>query len=586
MTWFDSIYDLQYYHQPKGVPCYCEAVAIPSDMYLQGQLYDTSQDYTLKIYVYSADGLTLYEDATAYFDYYIGRVLATGRRLFNARLKSFSPAMCAHECYILRAEVKGITNGAITTVFNKYTERYCQNNCCDVPRNIIIDQTGFSPNIISGDMNDPSANYDMAPATSDDVAAFTPQGTCGEPLIRIISKFDCDDNFANEFYGTPEISYGGTSPTFEYRKVSTFRGRIVRRPRDIERTISNNCRLVQTESKQVFLLEGFELFPAWKMFELENQLHAKYIYIDDNKTITEYKYAGGTPFAQSSKCFELFKLSTTMELCTQRQIYGCEPNCYKKTNPDGSNVVFAIPANYQGGDFYDDNYQLIAHNVQGLKDYLRNQDGISDLQVVDTSSISCTPHVALSVTTTTNASVTGSIYYDSAIPNNKVQGITVNSWSELCDVLPVYSCVQPVVSTFTTTEALCAVPVASAFTNEETVTYIAAINGHDNWIADEQETTAAIDNKQVTFSLYVTNSFYAEDPSAPAEPIEVSEIIGFVGADARPQTIVALTSVNNALPDDTTITIDSSGRITYTGLTTTASASNVTIELNNLVYNI
>ena len=49
MIWFDKITDLQYYHQPKNVPCYCEAIAYPTDMFLQGHIYNGNGSYTLKI---------------------------------------------------------------------------------------------------------------------------------------------------------------------------------------------------------------------------------------------------------------------------------------------------------------------------------------------------------------------------------------------------------------------------------------------------------------------------------------------------------------------------------------------------------
>ena len=585
MTWFDSIYDLQYYNQPKGVPCYCEELMQPTDLYLQGQLYDNADDYTLGIYIFSADGLTQYEDATAYFQYYIGQVQSSGRRLFNARLKSYSPAMCAHECYIIRVVVTGITNGHAQTAFDKYTERYCQHDCCDVPRQITIDQLGFVTSIGPADPNDPANPGDVVPTGNPNGGPpVLPTTDCGEPIIKLISVFDCDDVFANEFYGTPEIMYGGTTADFEFRKVTSFKGRIVRRPREIERSVSYNCKLIKTESTEEFVLEGFEFFPAWKMFEIENQLHGKHIYVDDGRGLKEYQFSGGTIFKQVHECFELFKLSASVQKCTKRQIYNCQPDCEKKTNPDGSNMLYAIPANYTGGAFYSDNYQLIAYDIAGLKDYLRHLNGVSDLQEIDTSGLDCSPHIALAITS--QDVIPSGFYYDTTAAQNKVNGVVVDSWGELCNALPQNTCKLPTAIGFSIEEMTCATPQQNGFTIEETAVMSIDINGYGNWVEYAGNTTVTLYKNEVTFSLDLTNSNYTEDPSAVGEPIEIAEQVATIGGAARPENIVILTELQDGLPEGLTITIDNHGRVMYYGATTTAGSSDVTIEILNLKYSI
>lgn len=580
MIWFDKITHLQYYHQPKDVPCYCEAIAYPTDMFLQGHIFNGNGSYTLKIYVYSADGITQYEDATSYFDYYFGKIPGPCTHFFNARLKSFSPAMCAHECYVLRVEVVQ-SNGM--TVFNKYTERYCQNNCCDVARNITFEQTGFSPLVVDGDdITDPLVEILGNEVTLAGVSPkiFIPAGNCGEQLIRILSKFDCIDKFTGDFYGIPGDVLSG-DPTFAYRKITTLRGHMVRRPRDIKREISYNCKVQRSESAAQYLLEGFEYLPPWKMYEIEGQLHANRIWVDDFSGVQEYQFTGGAAFKQVSKCFEFFKLEVKLEDCTQRQVFGCTPNCITSTNFDGSNKIFVIPANYSSNGFYDSYKQLIAYDYDGLLDYFRTRTGTTGVSDVDTEDMDCTAYKVLSVTST--GDIDTHIYYDAPVASNKVYGVLAANINDLCTYLPK-TCDVPAQGVWTVEEPVCATPVQGVFTVTETGTV--AIVGYADWVEDEEETFASIYNNEVTFSIKVVNATITEDPADPGEPVLINETIGIIATAARPATIVVLNSSNSSLPEDAGVLIDNAGRITYYGFSTAATDTNVTIELNNITYNI
>lgn len=576
MTWFDNIKDLQYYHQPKDVPCYCDAVGYPFDMYLQGQLQGNG-NYSVSLYVYSADGLTQYENATTYFDVYTG-IMPNGVHFFNARLKSFSPAMCAHECYIIKAVVS--QSGGMT-VFEKYTERYCQNNCCDVPRNITLEQTGFSPMVISNPGNDPIVSGSSIDLTLDPTI-FIPTGNCGEQLIRIISVFDCIDNFTGDFYGTPTTVLSGTA-SFEYRKITTIKGRIVRRPREITREMSYNCKLQRSESTAQYLLEGFEYLPPWKMYEIENQLHANKLYIDDFAGVREYQYAGGTPMKQISKCFELFKLEATLQDCTQRQVFGCAENCTKPTNFDGSNIMFAIPASYNDGGFYNSNKEHIATDYTGLMDYLRTQTGATAVNDVNTVTMNCTPYKVVSVTS--EGQIDSHIYHDAPVASNKISGKTVSNINDLCGGLPVI-CIKPVAGTITIATFICVTPVNGTVIVENIHVTPFTINGYGTWEQQPAHTTGYVYNNQVTFSLMVINNTITEDPDAPGAGVPVYETIAVMGGMARPSAMIELNSSNNALPENVSITIDQLGRIMYYGPTTSSTISSTTIHLTNLTYNI
>ncbi len=582
MIWFDKITDLQYYHQSKDVPCYCEAIAYPTDMFLQGHINNGNGSYILKIYVYSADGLIQYEEATSYFDYYFGKIPGHGTHFFNARLKSFSPAMCAHECYVLRAEVIQ-SNGVI--VFNKYTERYCQNNCCDVARNITFEQTGFSPLVIDGgDISDPLVEVlgnevTLAGASSE---IFIPAGNCGEQLIRILSKFDCIDKFTGDFYGTADEVLSGDA-SFAYRKITTLRGRIVRRPRDIKREISYNCKLQRSESAAQYLLEGFEYLPPWKMYEIEGQLHANRIWVDDFSGVREYQFAGGTAFKQVSKCFEFFKLEVALEDCTQRQIFGCMPDCKTSQNFDGSDKIYVLPGTYNGGAFYNSSKQLIANDYQGLLDYFRTRNGVTHVNDIDTVSIGCDVYKVFGVTS--DGYIDAYIYYDAPAPVNKVHARNADNIIDLCAGLPAV-CALPAAVSFSVAEHICDIPVPGVFAVDDTDTDEVVMVGFADWEPDMAETSGAAHNHEVAINLKVVNETLTEDPAHPGEPVHIGEVIAIIGSNGRPAETIALNSTNSSLPPDTFITIDTYGRIYYYGFSTAASASDVTIELNNITFNI
>lgn len=582
MIWFDSIHDLQYYNQPKGVPCYCEALAYPFDMYLQGHIHKGSGDYTLKVYVYSADGLTMYEDATAYFDYYFGKVPATGNDFFNARLKSFSPAMCAHECYILKVQV---TQPGGIYKFNKFTERYCQNNCCDVAHNIRFEQVGFSPNVVNNDNNDPAAfmvEDSIVSGGSPNPNLYVPSGDCGEQLVRLITRFDCIDNFTGDFYGLPDTVYSG-SASFTYRKVSTIKGRIVRRPREITRDISYNCRLLHSESAAQYLLEGFEFLPTWKMYELEGQLHANTIMVDDFRATAYYSFAGGTPMKQVNKCFELFKLEATLEDCTQRQIFGCSADCNTSNNFDSSNMMFAIPATYDDGGFFNSNGEKVANDYDGLIDYFRTRDGATNVNEPDTGDMNCTAYKVFSVTSA--GQVDSFIYHDAPVRGNRVYGQRVGDINELCAGLPVV-CMKPLTGEISVSVPQCTTATAGVFTVEDIDTDEATIVGYGNWAEVTAGTFAAVYNNEVSFSLEVVNGELTEDPANTEDDVYVTDTIAVISANARPLTQVILNSSNSTLPEGAGLTIDTNGLITYYGPVTSADPDDVTIELSNIKYNL
>ena len=129
--------------------------------------------------------------------------------------------MCAHKCFLIHAVVT--QNGGIA-VFDKYTERYCQANCCNVASGIT-----YSQDLLLGGGGDTTS---LKPPVA--AAPQLPVSDCGDPLIRIISTFDCMDEFNGVYYAIPDNgNVLSGSASFGYTKITSCKGRIVQRPREI-----------------------------------------------------------------------------------------------------------------------------------------------------------------------------------------------------------------------------------------------------------------------------------------------------------------------------------------------------------------
>lgn len=149
MVWINDLLLLQYYNQSTWAECYCDLMVDPSDLILQALIeYSPSGEYTLLVEVMQPDGTIVLEDATSYFEWYVFQA-PNGNYYMNMRAMRFSPAMCANSCFILRVTIKRKENyssgigGEVTTIyrtiFQKYTERYCIDNCCLVAKSISVE---------------------------------------------------------------------------------------------------------------------------------------------------------------------------------------------------------------------------------------------------------------------------------------------------------------------------------------------------------------------------------------------------------------------------------------------------------------
>lgn len=563
MIWLSSISQLQYYSTVPGIPCYCEILVYPNDLYLQGQFPASSGTYTLNIYTYSADGLTEYEDVTSKFSYYFAQNPVTYRHFFNARLNAYANSMCQYLCWILRAVVTDTASGQI--VFDSYTERYCQSSCCDLAREIEGGQEGIGAEYQTT-IGDPGS-------TTVTTLSFPKQTECGDPIITISAVSPCTDLEGN-YFGTPTTVYSG-SATFNYALISNFRGRIVKRPRTIERTYSFNCRLQRVEAQRVYALEGFEHFPQWKADEIETQLANKTIFIDG----VQYEYNGGTPFSMANNCHNIFRLQAEMSDCIQRKVYGCQDGCIT-LNYDGAMMMYVVPEGYADGFFYDENGALIAEDYEGLLNYFRNLDGVYELNELATSPLSCEVYGAFSISGYGYIPV--SFYYDFPIPTNRIYGEVLEAAEDICVPAP---CPIPSTDYYYVEDQICATPETDYYYVENQTTDLFTVVGYGDW-QDDGASEGTVANGIATLTLSLINLNQTEDPSSPAAPVEIpSQVVAVIGGNGRPDIGLPFNSDNSELTGDNQLYIDTNGFVYYFGEATDATPTQITLVLT-VSYNL
>lgn len=540
MIWANNINELQYYNQPNGAPCYCETLVYPGDLMLQGIIPTAATSgFTLQVDVLSPDGLTTYENATSYSQYYFFGY--NGSRFFNLKLKSYSPAMCTHPCWILRVRVWVGSQ----LFFDKYTQRYCQSTCCDIPRGITFTPEGSD-----------------APETPAATTSTVPAGPCGKPLIRIEVEFPCLDSHLADFYGIPTTVYSGTA-SFNFKRITNIVGKIRQRPREINREISYNCNLQRTESFKPYLIESTTYdgaFPEWKMNELEAMFHAPEIYITDFVSEWTLQFAGGVICEQLYKCWQIFKLKATLQSCTVRQIFGCSDDCDTVTQ----SLTFLVPQSYSGtGSFYSENRAEIGDFAQ-LINFMRGQANVTS--VTDVSADYDNVYGAIQVDGT--GLLPTSFYYDVISQRTRVFGANTPASPEV-------GCQTPAIDIVTTEAQTCATPDLDTINTEAETTTAMTFAAYGNWGLDSEDASGEYANGIARFDLTVTNGTYSTDPL----PYLNNEIIAIIQPYAHPATPQSI-QFGGAL-----VTIDTSGRILYSGYPAESGGS-VIITLTNIFYNL
>lgn len=566
MIWISKIEDLEYYNHSEPVPCYCETLVDPADLVLQTTSLNAYKGtLTLSVKVYTTDGLTILEDATSYFSWYV--FSANGATYANLKLNSFSPTMCSEACWILRVSLTSTALGG-ATAFDKYTERYCNVACCNTTKGIIFAQEGLrgtgSGNFVIDlplpPLEDPTSS----------TASLNPEGPCGEPMLRLRADFPCVSANDGNIYGIPTQVIQGTA-SFPFTKSVNFIGRIVQRPREITVNISYNCKVQRTESFKPYLLESLSwaLFPAWKMSEIEDMFTAPALYVYDYENPeTQYRFAGGTPFKRLVDCWELYKLEVQLQSCVIRQTFECGNPC--ATGPDS--LIFAVPLNYSDGAFYTENKLKIANNISELITWYGGQDGVQS--VTDVSDSFPNAYSAFSVSS--YGYIMTSFYYDAPIPRNRVFGSDSPS-------LPSPNCEAPLFGTITVSNAVCHVPEFGSPLVIDVPSVTIAVTDYGNWNVSEDLSHVVTSGEWGNLTIQTVNTVTVGTDSVGY--IFGGEIIGKVAPGAIPASQQYFTHREiEAIPEGSSLAINPDGGIVWWGVTTSFSSVESRIELSNIIY--
>lgn len=538
-----------------GAPCYCEKIMYASDMTFQlspdSQSFYNLDTTFIVIDVCNPEG-TVLEDATSYFEW--GTFKIGNKKYLNARLKTYSPAMCNNSCFRVKVSITPIypPPSLNIPVYIGYSELYCLDSCCDIPRGIIIgDQSGSS-----------------------DVTFI--QGDCTKPMVRLRGVFPCYDHEGN-YYGLPSSIISGTT-AFAYAPVQVFEGVVNQNMREITVQASYNCKVQRTESFRSWQVVSNEPLPPWKMEEIENALHAPEILLNDTGNINENArfvfFGGGTAFEQPYGRWQRFRMNATLRECEKRVDFGCGDVC---PTGDGELMYYAIPADYNGGGYYNDGKEYVAASDLALIGYLQAQDNV--LSVTDVTANYSGYHLVLEVEATDTMSLPVYVYYDFATTAYRVYA----SQQEPSDI--VVPCQPVTIGTVTTENMVCAKPVIGEVVSESIpdgdVVYIHPQNGwQQGYLMPPYDFMARRYDNFVKISFMDAVNFgYIYNPPAFPHNFFANELIGTLSANAIPsQTRIV------ELPNGRTFTIDTNGNLYYSGPADYETNSYSAIQVGNYPF--
>jgi len=546
MYWFNRE-DLLYYHPNTGGYCYCELLIEPSDLLLQGRIPIVPPGTDMLVEAYEPDGLTLIENVTAYF---IGIFAedTNGEGYFNIRCVTFPPSLC-DRCFVLRVVATTPVGSASTTVFDQYTQQYCIDDCCVGIGRLEVGE-GAEKQVLTA------------------YRASTRTDKCGNPILRISSFFTCIDNYTGEYWGLARrIIEGINNPSqddINFGKVTNIRGLFKRLPREVKTTIALNCKTQKTEGTRLFMVQGSDFVPTWKMDEIEGQLSSYQVRIND----IEVKIQTSTPFQkiqpyQKTEAQEYFRLDTTVQQCRIWQIFGCASVC-----PTTGQAKYATLK--QGQSLYkvfDANGTPVATSLEDFKTYLLSQDGVST--VTDVS------YVYGAYGYDTVLLVEGDGYIPSSFYLNYVGADA--AWLLVNEVIDLFNaCPSAAIGSISDESDTCPSAVIGNITDEANSTITDTVYSTNVW-AVQGGAIASLYNNTVRLDFVSRATSFAN-----SQDILSGEIVGFVINQFIPAVERIITE---NLPTDVTVIVGTDGFIRWFGpMTTGISYGEVTFT--NVIYNI
>lgn len=564
MYWIKNVTDLSYYNTLPDVPCYCYQLNDAEDLRLHGILdYNGSlANYTATVTMYQPDGVTVIGGITGSFTFNYAKN-PNGQHFFIANLNSIPQAFCSNPCFILKVEIK---TGNIL-YFSYFTDQYCAPiECCDTPTGITILQTGTlqpQPNFTGFNPNTPTIGITGVVSQTSNNA-----DPCAKPNIRLETFSDCFDNVTQKWYQTINGK--------RYTNVFNIEGRFRMLPYEVQRLNSLNCRLQQSQVQKLYELEGFVIFTQPVMEEITDALACKYIFIDGNR----YEMATGTPFELikvGNVCEGTYKLKAQFQSCIAKQIYGCGGEC---TTTNSLAFLQPIVVNQGNGNYYSEGFQFIGTTVDDLVNYYQTQPNVTSVTVLDQEDYNCEFEVGIIVES--DGYIPTSFYYGGIQGINRIFGDNPNNL-DVCDIVTP-ACAWPKIGAITNDEYVCAMPVIGAITNEEVASESLYMTGFGDWALNSNISTRTQNTVALKFEVENPNITYdSGDPDAEIPVIAMQ--VAYVSAAGWPTMTKQITQAEApSLPADAIVTIQTDGKIFYSGTVTFADLTGSKVSITDIIY--
>lgn len=445
MILVNNLSQLQQYNLAYKEDLYFQPVVLPADICLQGFLPKQVQnDYSIEILLVSYDGDEFIADITDSFRVLFA-VSIYNQNYFNIQLKEFPEIFGEVELFTLKI----IVRNAGMLLFSKITEPYRRLRTSKLCYAVIDD---FAMMIISKagyikinnesfqfgqglqdagfeiDYNE--GNYIIYVHCRDAVqigycykgdnvkieiplvaTEFLQEDGCHLPMVKLSATYNCFDNIKGAYYGDPKtlLKYQGNDQTLIYQNSFYIPGQLKLQPAEIKRNITFLGKPQRVENVEKFSLSGLQIFPDWKMREIESVLSGRRIFVDG----IEYVYRGAKAFSRdemqgtNSWIFKT-ELENTPKINDFTCIEDCITNCY----------YFIITSGEKNQDYYREDKTKIGDTYQELIDYFKSLNDVISVTDINTATVGC--HVTAVLKIDSFGYVPSFIYYKMPLNEYKI----------------------------------------------------------------------------------------------------------------------------------------------------------------------
>jgi hypothetical protein len=236
--------------------------------------------------------------------------------------------------------------------------------------------------------------------------------------------------------------------------------------------------------------------------------------------------------------------------------------------------------------YYDDKKRLIATTVDQLVTYFRSLPGVTLAKNMPFA-LEC-PMPAL-IQVSGSAALPKFIYKNGLAPANRIypalmQANSLSNINSLCNGVNNGNLYQaPEVGVPQSKCISVQAPEVGVPQSANYNVYVLSITGQNNWVMNPTYTSAVNNEGVVSLNFSCTNTNYHGNNVPFLSNVEVG-VVSSEGIPVTPITISSLTNPN--LPANSSLLIDTEGRIYYTGLATEVNGTESTLEITGINYNV